>query len=346
MARPTSVTVIPYIVGISGPSSSGKTTLARLLQSVCNVDVSSGKCSVKLFILYEDDFYKTNIELVPMIPLFYHHYPSTTFLTDIRDIIPCIVFLFFLKILDSSVPNVTVLSAKHGARELKDWDCIESLDLDRLGSTLRHFKKHGMLPPCMVEKEGRNNVVDLGVSSTMVTKFRMAFELWLEEFYYSSLSHTLSHTLLGDVPSIEIRLCILDGFLLYPKKPDSSTNDPLHAKLYNLTNTLLDLRLFLLSRREQTIRRRAQRMRYATLKDFWADPPGYVEDVVWPNYEREHSWMFVNGNVAGMEIDQERVRDEGIIVDPGLADKCTGEILAWGLAMIKETLRAKLRSKG
>lgn len=257
-------------------------------------------------------------------------------------ITPYFIFLLFLKILDCRVPNVTILSAKHGARKLKDWDCIESLDLDRLGSMLRYFKKHGMLPPFIVNKGGRNDVVDLGVSSSTVTNFRMAFELWLEDFYCSSLSHTL----VGDAPSLEIRLCILDGFLLYPKKPDSSTNDPLHAKLYNLTSTLLDLRLFLLSRREQTIRRRVQRMRYATVKDFWADPPGYVEDVVWPNYEREHSWMFVNGNVADMEIDQERVRDEGIIIDIGLADKCMGEILAWGLAMIKETLRAKLRLKG
>ncbi|KEF53977.1 uncharacterized protein A1O9_09772 [Exophiala aquamarina CBS 119918] len=301
MARPTSATVIPYIVGISGPSSSGKTTLARLLKCVCDVDVSGSKCSVKLFILYEDDFYKTNID----------------------------------------VPNVTVLSSKHGARELKDWDCIESLDLDRLGSALHYFKKHGMLPPRMVNKEGRNNVVDLGVSSSTVANFRMAFKIWLEEFYYSSLSHTL----LGDVSSVEIRVCILDGFLLYPKKPGSGTNDQMHAKLYNLTNTLLDLKLFLLSRREQTVRRRAQRMRYATLKDFWDDPPGYVEDVVWPNYENEHSWMFVNGNVAGMEIDQERVRDEGIIVDPGLADKGMGEILAWGLGWIKETLSARSRLK-
>src|SRR6187402_71481 len=92
MARPTSAPVIPYIVGISGPSSSGKTTLARLLQSVCNVDVFSGKCSVKLFILYEDDFYKTNIELVPIIPLFDHHYPFTAFLTDIRDNYPMLCF--------------------------------------------------------------------------------------------------------------------------------------------------------------------------------------------------------------------------------------------------------------
>lgn len=52
------------VVGISGPSSSGKTTLARLLQRIfCGVDMqpSSGtgtaKNKLNTFIIHEDDFY-------------------------------------------------------------------------------------------------------------------------------------------------------------------------------------------------------------------------------------------------------------------------------------------------
>lgn len=41
------------IVGISGPSSSGKTTLARLLQTV----FGGLHESLKTFIIHEDDFY-------------------------------------------------------------------------------------------------------------------------------------------------------------------------------------------------------------------------------------------------------------------------------------------------
>ena len=40
------------IIGLSGPSSSGKTTLARILRSIFP----------SLFIIHEDDFYKTDKE--------------------------------------------------------------------------------------------------------------------------------------------------------------------------------------------------------------------------------------------------------------------------------------------
>lgn len=53
------------IIGISGPSSSGKTTLARLLQRVfCGVrleangsDASQDGNKLNTFIIHEDDFY-------------------------------------------------------------------------------------------------------------------------------------------------------------------------------------------------------------------------------------------------------------------------------------------------
>jgi len=44
------------IVGISGPSSSGKTTLARLLQRVFN-EVNLNAHHLTTFIIHEDDFY-------------------------------------------------------------------------------------------------------------------------------------------------------------------------------------------------------------------------------------------------------------------------------------------------
>lgn len=40
------------VIGLSGPSSSGKTTLARLLRTIFSV---SGR--VRTFIIHEDDFY-------------------------------------------------------------------------------------------------------------------------------------------------------------------------------------------------------------------------------------------------------------------------------------------------
>ena len=57
---------LTFIIGLSGPSSSGKTTLARLLRPIFNVneaDCRRGR-SMKLFILHEDDFYKQDRESV------------------------------------------------------------------------------------------------------------------------------------------------------------------------------------------------------------------------------------------------------------------------------------------
>ncbi len=60
------------IVGLSGPSSSGKTTVARLLRSVFNIAASAetNHHSVTLFILHEDDFYKTDAEYASPFFLF------------------------------------------------------------------------------------------------------------------------------------------------------------------------------------------------------------------------------------------------------------------------------------
>jgi nicotinamide/nicotinate riboside kinase len=60
------VTDRALIIGLSGPSSSGKTTLARLLRTVFNIsapETTNGR-STKLFIFHQDDTYKTDTEFV------------------------------------------------------------------------------------------------------------------------------------------------------------------------------------------------------------------------------------------------------------------------------------------
>jgi nicotinamide/nicotinate riboside kinase len=60
------------IIGISGPSSSGKTTLARLLQRIfCGVNLTHGNANananthLNTFIIHEDDFYFPDDQYVP-----------------------------------------------------------------------------------------------------------------------------------------------------------------------------------------------------------------------------------------------------------------------------------------
>jgi energy-coupling factor transporter ATP-binding protein EcfA2 len=56
---------ITYIVGISGPSSSGKTTLARLLHQIFS-DLTTGQPNkLHTFIIHEDDFYHPDNKYAP-----------------------------------------------------------------------------------------------------------------------------------------------------------------------------------------------------------------------------------------------------------------------------------------
>ena len=96
--------VTTILLGLSGPSSSGKTTLARLLRTIFNTTSSTvdQPCTLSLFILHQDDFYLT----------------------------------------DALIPVITVSSEEFGTRDLQDWDCVESLDLQLFADTLRHIRAH------------------------------------------------------------------------------------------------------------------------------------------------------------------------------------------------------------
>lgn len=65
------------------------------------------------------------------------------------------------------------------------------------------------------------------------------------------------------------KIFCVDGFLLY-------TNDTVIG--------LLDIKFFLKSGFDTLKARRNQRDAYITIDGMWKDPPGYFEDVVYPNY--------------------------------------------------------------
>ncbi|KAK5046020.1 hypothetical protein LTR84_008807 [Exophiala bonariae] len=303
------------LLGLSGPSSSGKTTLARLLRSIFNLTVPSPSSpgatnKISLFILHQDDFYLT----------------------------------------DALVPVITVSSTEFGTRDLQDWDCVESLDLDIFESTLRHVKQHGTVPEGSVSKEDQNAVGESGVSDDEVKRLRGVVE---ERLRASSSTSTTTTKDTGDnnnnsSSDRELRICILDGFLLYPppppppSEPASSISTPL-THLHALSSSLLAPRLFLPSTRTQTLTRRARRTGYVTLEGFWTDPPGYVEDVVWPNFARDHAWMYSGGDVDGGSIDEESLlRDHGVRVCPGRGTWDMQRVLEWAVGVLVEEVEARV----
>ncbi len=93
------------------------------------------------------------------------------------------------------------------------------------------------------------------------------------------------HGILSSTTS-PLRLCIFDGFLLY---------SPSMAAIQQH----MDIKLFLRVSYAKAKARREARSGYAIIEGFWEDPPGYVDKIVWPNYVRDHRWMFENGDVEG-----------------------------------------------
>jgi nicotinamide/nicotinate riboside kinase len=122
-----------------------------------------------------------------------------------------------------------------------------------------------------------------------------------------------------------LRLCLLDGFLLY--SPSMAAIKP-----------NLDIKLFLRTTYEKAKKRREARDGYVTLEGFWADPPGYVDKIVWPNYVEEHAWMFEDGDVEG-KFKTDVLDKEGIKVQSGVsADGDIEKTFEWTVDTILEEL--------
>lgn len=126
-----------------------------------------------------------------------------------------------------------------------------------------------------------------------------------------------------------LRICLLDGFLLY---------SPPHLRPIMAQ---LDVKLLLRASRARAVARRAARDGYVTLEGFWKDPPGYVEKVVWPNYVDSHGWLFEGGKVDGGRLDGAVLAREGIeVLDPSAdgEDAEFGRVLEWAVEAVMRGL--------
>jgi nicotinamide/nicotinate riboside kinase len=99
-----------------------------------------------------------------------------------------------------------------------------------------------------------------------------------------------------------------------------------------------DVKLFLRTNYETAKRRREARSGYVTLEGFWADPPGYVDKIVWPNYVKDHKYLFHDDNVEG-EINDKLVDDLGIDVMPAEKQGDLSACLEWAYGKLEEALR-------
>ncbi|KAJ5605641.1 hypothetical protein N7510_008422 [Penicillium lagena] len=411
------------VIGISGPSSSGKTTLARLLQRIfCGVrleangsdasqdghtDVATnnkdgtGKC-LNTFIIHEDDFY----------------YP------------------------DDQIPWTTTPSGT----KVQDWDTADAIDIDFLAQALAYVRSNGHLPPRLQSKEDQNAVMDSGVDDAVIAQLRDEVERRLS----TKLKLTTASTEKYDQgQEAKTTIAFLEGFLLFspphPSPPPSSQQKgtdkahPLHPVHSNI-----HLSLFLPCSYDVVKSRREGRTGYVTIgpgleppvtgdptlpstgantgtdstedaetdkmhqeiatrshkplqdvggaqsadgnanananaavpnsdneketekpeidlngpddrppQNFWTDPPGYVDDVVWPRYVEDHAWLLLpeeqyksyrsqsqsletekmtTAELIARVGDGSAVRtDVGVEVAPGLGTLPMSEVVRWAV---------------
>lgn len=187
---------------------------------------------------------------------------------------------------------------------VQDWDCSESINLPWFRDTLRYILEHGEPPRDFVSKEDKNSVGNVDVDRPLVEDLKWKASKWM----------------FADAPPI----AIIDGFLLYSEEMKA-------------VRDLFDVKLFLRADYATMKARREARSGYVTLEGFWKDPPGYVDDIVWPNYVKDHSFLFQEGNVDGVLNDQV-LEQLGIQAVPRDAQGNMTACLQWAYDVLDEAL--------
>ncbi|KAK1832117.1 nicotinamide riboside kinase [Podospora conica] len=286
------------IIGISGCSSSGKTTLARLLRDIFP----------NTFILHEDDFYKSDDQIPIKDGIADWDCAEALSLPDMEAALAHIRTA-------GTFPVSTLRSPSLSHRRDHGRPPPPTVDDDSLPSPPPPHPLTSPRPqPTVNSKEDLNSVGALPISDAQVAASKARVAAWLAPGQPGSR--------IFSSPSAP-RICLLDGFLLY-SPPAFST-----------VMASLDVKLFLLVSREKATHRREARDGYVTLDGFWQDPPGYVEKIVWPNYAAAHAWMFEGGDAEKGVLDQRALEREGIHAQVGKGmDVEFGETLGWAVETI------------
>lgn len=252
----------PLLIALSGPTSSGKTTVASALTSIFP--------QARLTLVHADDFYKS----------------------------------------DSAIPLHPT--------GVQDWDCAAAIDLPRFRQTLQHIKNGGALPDDLVQQGGVEDGVhaspkdqnQASVSPECVARLQDGVEAWLPR----------------GAPTI----VLVEGFLLFGEA------------VWEELGRLFDRAILLRATRANAGRRRASRNGYVTLEGFWQDPPGYFEQVVWPNYVKEHGYLFEDGDVEGEAVRSTDGKMKEVKIGP-VNDVGLEMVCEWVVGCIQEAVVAEAR---
>ncbi|KAK3842487.1 MAG: P-loop containing nucleoside triphosphate hydrolase protein [Linnemannia gamsii] len=166
---------------------------------------------------------------------------------------------------------------------LANWDCPDAIDFSALISTLLHVKQHGVFPEGFDSLEDKNPVGSKEVSTPIA-----------DDVLGGLSDKIIAQIRKEGVNVAATKFVILDGFILYVNEELRDT---------------IDVSFFLTAPYQVLKERRESRKGYATLEGYWVDPPGYFDDIVWPNY------MIYNEPFVNLADAIEAGQDSGIYSD-------------------------------
>ena len=76
-----------------------------------------------------------------------------------------------------------------------------------------------------------------------------------------------------------------------------------------------------------------------TVEGFWEDPPGYVDKVVWPNYVKDHAFLFQNGDVEG-QYEDNACKAMSLRTVPDIALRDMTSVLSWAFDEVRDAMLA------
>lgn len=282
------------------------------------------------------------------------------------------------------IPTTTLPTGK----TIQDWDCSSAIDIPFLTASLSYVRDNGSLPPRLRSKEDQNEATESGVSEEVVTQLRRDVQTRLSNLMGGRKNR---HSGTGGG---EVVVAFLEGFLLYaPPSPSSPFSSPPQEEreghALRDVHALIDLRLFLPAPYDLVKRRRENRSGYVTIgpapasapkeegsteeknggevdlegeddrppQNFWTDPPGYVDDIVWPRYVQDHAWLLLpeGGSESGqrsadclgagpqcvVKLVGQGVNvktDAGVTVAPGQGNLPMVDILQWAVDEVMKHL--------
>ncbi|KAG2225514.1 hypothetical protein INT45_010341 [Circinella minor] len=156
--------------------------------------------------------------------------------------------------------------------QLANWDCPEAIDFPQLDKTIQYVLDNKQLPEKYQSNEA-NNTHDGSTSLSIEALDR--------------LKETIA-----PLKQDDILFVIVDGFMLY-------WDQAICARL--------DCKIFIHASYETLKNRRESRQGYVTTEGYWTDPPGYFDNIVWPEYIKCNKHLFLGEDRS--EIEHEAVQN-------------------------------------